>query len=802
MTTYNIISCVINSLVAISLAFYVFFKNPKSRLHQTFGLFNLFVGLWSAGYLGWLIFGIAPNDPIRSLWWARFFCYGYMPIVLFFYHYVLCYVNKQKNNKKSLFFLYGFTIFFLIMAFNPFFIQGVSSRWYMNFWADAGPLYYPYTIVIMFFTLYGTSILYSDYKQSSGLRKKQSQYLFLGMAIGFTFGYTNYFPYFPYLKEIPPFGTVLVSACSWMAAYAIIRYRLMDIYFAIGKTTIYFFSYLSLFLLIFSSANVIKIFANPFWQILLTAVTTVIFVLLFDYIFKFYEKIAGEYFYYDIYIARKNFGDINAKLPQIIDLNQFSRAIKQILQDSFHSPSVKIDLIIEKNNPILPLAEKTRGVVVSKELPLLACDPAFSLLKTAIAEIQSRMNEQKIEIYVPLLFQGEAIGLISLGEKPSKIFYSKEEIQLIESFSYQAAIVLKNVLLFEQLKNINTSLEEKVLERTKNLEAEKNRTTAIVANLIDGLLFFGADKKLILANPQAEAFLENGKNANLLFGLLEGEKKIFRQETPISEKLILEISTVPIMASKKTSGTLMILHDVTREKMIEKMKTEFVSIAAHQLRTPLSAIKWSLNFLKQGDAGELNDEQKNLIEKSRESNERMIVLINDLLDVAKIEEGRYLCKLSPAKLESLARTALDSRQELAVKLGVKVKLAKPKNPLPEIMLDSEKIIMTMQNLIENAIKYTKKDGQVEISIEQSDDKIKFSVKDNGIGISKKQQERLFTKFFRSSGAITMETDGSGLGLFIAKNIIEAHGGKIWCESEENKGSIFSFILPIKPKDIA
>lgn len=360
-----------------------------------------------------------------------------------------------------------------------------------------------------------------------------------------------------------------------------------------------------------------------------------------------------------------------------------------------------------------------------------------------------------------------------------------------------------------ELQKLRKNLDEKVKKRTFELqiakeiaETEKNRTAAIIANLIDGLIFFDAGKKPIISNRQADIFLDDGKNADLLFGLLENKSKIFRQEIRVSDKLILEASTVPISTSETTSGMLMILHDVTREKMIEKMKTEFVSIAAHQLRTPLSAMKWSLNFLKQGDAGELNGEQKNLIEKSRESNERMIVLINDLLNTAKIEEGRYLCELSPANFENLAQTALDSRKELAEKLGVKIKLSKPENPIPEVMLDSEKIIITMQNLIENAVKYTKKGGEIKISVEQNDDKIKFSVKDNGIGISEKQQKRLFTKFFRSGGAITMETDGSGLGLFIAKNIIEAHGGKIWCESEENKGSVFSFLIPIKNSTVA
>ncbi|MBU2219580.1 PAS domain S-box protein, partial [Patescibacteria group bacterium] len=332
---------------------------------------------------------------------------------------------------------------------------------------------------------------------------------------------------------------------------------------------------------------------------------------------------------------------------------------------------------------------------------------------------------------------------------------------------------------------------EDVVEEKGKAEEEKNKTSAVIANLTDGLMVFDSQNNLSLINPPAEKLLRVKKDAvynkspdelasltdsfkPLLTILGKEIKEIFRQEI-IIEDFTLEISSVSIGASKNRTGSLIIVHDITREKGIERMKTEFVSIAAHQLRTPLSVIKWALSLLLEGDVGELSAEQKNVIGKSYTSNERMITLINDLLDVARIEEGRYLYKLVTAKLENLAQAALSSCREIAAKRNIKLEYQKPAKALPELMIDAEKITFAIQNLVENAIKYTPPGGQVTVSLKYDTNKVALSVKDTGVGISQEQQNRLFTKFFRANNIMRMETDGTGLGLFIAKNIIEAHG---------------------------
>ena len=369
-----------------------------------------------------------------------------------------------------------------------------------------------------------------------------------------------------------------------------------------------------------------------------------------------------------------------------------------------------------------------------------------------------------------------------------------------------------------ELKEVRTALLnilEDIEEERKKTEAEKNKTLAIITHFADGILVFDKEDRLSLLNPKVEEIFEVkskeilnlslsqlSKFPNflpLLELLKKKEKELFRKELKLRENLILEVSVIPIKAKSEIIGTLVVLHDVTRKKIIERMKTEFVSIAAHQLRTPLSAIKWTLKMLLDGDLGEITEEQREFVNKAYRANERMIKLINDLLNVARIEEGRYLYKLSSLSIEPLVRKIVESLKQEAERKKIKLEFKKPKKKLPKLMLDAEKISLAIQNLVENAIKYTPAGGKVTVSLKVENEEVVFSVKDTGVGIPKEQQDRVFSKFFRGANVMRMETEGSGLGLFITKNIIEAHGGRIWFQSKEGKGTTFYFAIPFFQK---
>ncbi len=370
--------------------------------------------------------------------------------------------------------------------------------------------------------------------------------------------------------------------------------------------------------------------------------------------------------------------------------------------------------------------------------------------------------------------------------------------------------ILKDV---DDSKKALVNILEDVEDARGRAEEEKNKTLTIINNFADGLFVFNEENKLSLVNHQGEAFFD--VKARDLFGrpILElntfptleplinllGEeiKGVFRKELSIKENLTLEISTIPMAFGEEKLGTLVILHDITREKIIERMKTEFVSLSAHQLRTPLSAIKWTLRMLLDGDLGEITKEQREFIEKTYTSNERMIALINDLLDITRIEEGRYLYRPILTEIEPVIQFVINSCKEEIERKKIILDFKKSEEKLPKVMIDVEKIRLAVQNILDNALKYTLSNGQIAVAVRRVEKEIEISVKDSGIGIPKDQQARIFTKFFRGANVLRMETDGSGLGLFITKNIIEAHGGKIWFESKEGDGTTFYFTLPIR-----
>lgn len=382
-------------------------------------------------------------------------------------------------------------------------------------------------------------------------------------------------------------------------------------------------------------------------------------------------------------------------------------------------------------------------------------------------------------------------------------------------------------------KEIQQETEKKIKTRTKDLEEsrravlniledtesakiqieqEKSRTQIILNNFLDGLLIFGLDKKMWSINPKAEEFLnikredamgktmvELGKITGIkeLVGAAKREgKEIFRQELdPQKEELVLEMTIQKIgLLNKPPTDTLVIFHNITREKVIEQLKSQFVSVAAHQLRTPLSIIKWSLSMMIQGELGSLTAEQKEILEKTNQTNERMIRLINDLLNVARIEEGRFIYKPQAVDFTELLQIVIEPIKELAQEKKVKVEIDLSEEP-KVVRADTEKLALAVKNLIENAVYYTEPGGVVAISLKKKGNELEFFVKDTGIGIPKNQQHRIFGKFFRGDNAVRKETEGTGLGLFISKNIIEAHKGKIWFESTEGKGTTFFFSLP-------
>ena len=257
---------------------------------------------------------------------------------------------------------------------------------------------------------------------------------------------------------------------------------------------------------------------------------------------------------------------------------------------------------------------------------------------------------------------------------------------------------------------------------------------------------------------------------------------------------IIVIGSVALVAGIIILIGGMAIKTVEQLSTANRMKTEFVSIASHQLRTPLSIIKWYVEFLSQKNKQvNLTPEQIGYLKTISDSNQRMIRLVNDLLDISRIEGRRIQIHPEKVNLVELSQNIIKENQPLADKKNIKVSLKSDDN-VPLIFVDPRRISMVVENLFTNAVKYINKDkgGAISVELSQEDGKVLFSIADNGVGIPDKDKKKIFKKFFRAENTMKLQTSGTGLGLFIAKAIVESHKGAMWFVSKEGEGTTFYF----------
>jgi len=246
----------------------------------------------------------------------------------------------------------------------------------------------------------------------------------------------------------------------------------------------------------------------------------------------------------------------------------------------------------------------------------------------------------------------------------------------------------------------------------------------------------------------------------------------------------------------KPAFFMAITKDISERKKVDQAKTEFVSLASHQLRTPLSIINWYTEMLLADSGRKFNQDQKQYLNEIYHANQQMIGLINTLLNVSRIELGTFTIKPKPTNLAKVVDSLLSEFSPKIKNKKLRV-VKKCDKRLPSINIDPELIRAVFQNLLSNAIQYTPPKGKMGINIKKRKADILITVADTGYGIPKHQQRDIFTRMFRADNIIKKEPDGTGLGLYLAKHMVEQSGGKIWFKSEENKGTTFYVTIPLK-----
>jgi len=261
----------------------------------------------------------------------------------------------------------------------------------------------------------------------------------------------------------------------------------------------------------------------------------------------------------------------------------------------------------------------------------------------------------------------------------------------------------------------------------------------------------------------------------------------------------LEVASAPIFGRDETTlhGWAIMFSDITERWELEQMKTQFVSLVSHELRTPLTSIKGSLGLILAGAAGEISPQARQFLEIALNSTDRLIRIVNDLLDLSKLEAGKVQLNLVEVSPREVVEECITELESFAESRKIKVLNEVPED-LPTVLADRDRLKQTIINLLSNAIKFSPEGKKVIVGAEMFDSKaVKFWVKDFGIGIPEDELDRIFEKFAQVKKKAVSPTEGTGLGLSITKQIVELHGGRIWVESEVGKGTTFYFTIPLK-----
>ncbi|MCZ6789990.1 MAG: ATP-binding protein [Chloroflexi bacterium] len=397
-------------------------------------------------------------------------------------------------------------------------------------------------------------------------------------------------------------------------------------------------------------------------------------------------------------------------------------------------------------------------------------------------------SELKSFLSVPLIVGAEAIGMLGVGSVIPQAFDSRH-LGLLSTIANQAAVAINNTKLFRQ-----TLLEKQQLE-------------TVLTNMADGLLMLDEHGRVATINPALERML--GVEEKEILGRRPSEASsdprlvplaslcagLGREITLEEERVVRASSSVMTNAAKRYMGAVVVVHDVTRERELDQMKSDFLANASHELRTPLHSIKGFIKLLLD-DNGPDPETRKEFLGIIKEQSEHLGSLVDDLLHVSRIDAGHLELRQERLLVDNLIHKTAQKLSNMASDEGIEFKIDVP-SPLTAIEGDEDRLMQVLTNLLHNAIKFSPDGGEVTVRARVNDRELLVQVADRGIGIPEEAIPRLFDRFYQVDGSMTRSAGGSGLGLYISKQIVEAHGGRIWADSIVGEGTAFSFTVPLE-----
>ncbi|MFH1551554.1 MAG: ATP-binding protein [bacterium] len=734
------ISVMLSIACVAGLTLLVFLKGKKRKIEIIFILFCISILFW---LIGTLMMFLSKNET-QAIFWDRFVYIGVVFIPVLMHHFSIVFA-KVKGQKKLLILGYTIAFIFLIISRTNYFVKDLFIYdWGVHTKAQL----FHHIFLLIFFTDLSLLFInvYKYYKKTrSNLEIKRAQYVFFAFLALIGIGLFAYLP--AYSISVPPFSFLAGVFFAFILAYAILKYRLLDIRLIIKRSTIYFLSFLTTVGL----GTGLALILHRYSQIHATyiGIIDIIFVLLiFNPLKNIIRKIANRIMFRAVYTYQEALKELSTQVSTIIRLTDLLNLISNVLFKTMQVERVGIILNLPQKNDfysvklagfeektaihlsqkdfLIETIKKDKELLVAEELVLMLEDEQKEEKKEKLKLLIKKLQAIKADVALPLIAHQELIGLIILGPKEDQNAYSKQDLDILDNLSVQLALALENARLFNYMEELVTKKTQQVKEK-----AEEVRRTNL---------------KLKKAN---------------------------------------------------------------------QIREEFLSIASHQLRTPLSAA-WSVmsSFADGTLENETPAERQRFYKMAFDSLDRLNNIVNDLLDGAEVERKKLNIQKKEINVINIIKDSVAKGKEEADKKGISLVLKIDDNTPKTIFADEKYLRMVFVNLLDNAIKYTPEDLSVERkkilikvfsktkSIETEKDKKKkrflvFIIQDQGIGVPKAEQNNLFKQFKRASNARKVDISGTGLGLYIVKKVIQQHNGTIEMQSEgEDKGTRFRVEVPV------
>jgi signal transduction histidine kinase len=460
-------------------------------------------------------------------------------------------------------------------------------------------------------------------------------------------------------------------------------------------------------------------------------------------------------------------------------------------------------------------------------VPDVSKDPRWVALPDAADGVRKTGGSM---IAVPLVAHHQLLGVLLLSHDDVG-YFTEDHMRLLSASADQIAIGINNAQLYAEL-------EKELLHRSEMLgrqESEASQSQAILQSLSDGVLVCGEDGSVLTANLAVERMLDRSIEELVIWNLPELLRRLLGKranEVPVEDLLarplnargepqtfattfelgtkVISVMLGPVLNSKETLiGAVAVFRDITREVESDRLKTEFIGTVSHELRTPMTSIKGFTQLLAMGSLGPINDTQKEFLQIIQTNSERMISIINDLLDITKIETGSVELDLRSLHLAETLSNVMMELKEVSRARDHELSISIPPG-LPLLRADAKRFNQILWNLLSNAIKYTPRGGKIafearEATLEVVPEELReglkpvryalIEVRDTGVGIAREEYEQIFDRFYRTENPLKVEAGGTGLGLSLVRPLIQLFGGRIWVRSTIGEGSTFSFVIP-------